>query len=221
MLSHLDRTLFPDRCEVIEIIPSQRYIYSIFKNGHSSFSSYQIKNKPRIFVNQQIKKIKSIDVVLRNPHDRLLSGINTYIQHTLRDNPNLDPITVSWFARTYLYLDRHYSTQFSWLLNLARYTDVDTRLNFLPMSAVGDITGLNEKPTGVVDAPAELVKQVLEIKNNEMYQRIDSVVFGYVGQSLTFKELIQHIQILDPEAYEYVIGYAQQILNIIYVLPKT
>jgi hypothetical protein len=89
------------------------------------------------------------------------------------------------------------------------------------MSAVGDITGLNEKPTGVVDAPAELVKQVLEIKNNEMYQRIDSVVFGYVGQSLTFKELIQHIQILDPEAYEYVIGYAQQILNIIYVLPKT
>jgi hypothetical protein len=218
MLSHLDRSLFPDRCEVIEIIPSQRYVYVIFKNGHSSFLSYQKTNNCRIFINQQIKKIDNIDVIVRNPHDRLISGINTYIQHTVRDNPSLDPATVEWFAQNYLHLDRHYCTQFSWLLNLARYLGVNAKLNFLPMTDIGKITGLNEKPRGVYAASAELVDRIAQIKNNELYQRIDAVIFECVNQSMTFNELLQHIKISDSYAYEYVIGYAQKILNPTYAL---
>ena len=218
MLSHLDRSLFPDRCEVIEIIPSQRYVYVIFKNGHSSFLSYQKTNNCRVFINQQIKKINSIDIIVRNPHDRLISGINTYIQHTLRDNPSLDPATVEWFAQNYLHLDRHYCTQFSWLLNLARYLDVNAKLNFLPMTDIGKITGLNEKPRGVHAASTELVDRIAQIKNNELYQRIDAVIFKCINQSMTFTELLQHIKISDSDAYEYVIGYSQKILNPTYAL---
>jgi len=33
MLSRLDDVIYPNRCEVIEIEPSQRYIYPIFKNA--------------------------------------------------------------------------------------------------------------------------------------------------------------------------------------------
>jgi hypothetical protein len=219
MLSHLDRILFPDRCEVIEVIPSQRYVYVIFKNGHSSFLSYQKINNCRVFINQQIKKINSIDVIVRNPHDRLLSGINTYIQHTIRDNPTLDPATIEWFAQNYLHLDRHYYPQFSWLLNLARYSNASTQLNFLPMTDISTITsGINLKPDGVQSASTELVNAISQIKHNEMYQRIDTVIFNCIGQSMTFRELLQHIKILDSSAYEYVIGYAQQILNPTYVL---
>jgi hypothetical protein len=36
MLSQLDHIIYPDRCEVYEIVPSQRYFYPIFKNGSSS-----------------------------------------------------------------------------------------------------------------------------------------------------------------------------------------
>ena len=61
MLSHLDRIIFPDRCEVIEVIPSQRYVYTIFKNGHSSFVSAKRKNKWPVRINQQIQKLKQID----------------------------------------------------------------------------------------------------------------------------------------------------------------
>jgi hypothetical protein len=218
MLSHLDRSLFPDRCEVIEIIPSQRYVYVIFKNGHSSFLSYQKTNNCRVFINQQIKKINNIDVIVRNPHDRLISGINTYIQHTIRDNPTLDPDTVEWFAQTYLHLDRHYSPQFSWLLNLARYLDVNAKLNFLSMTDIGKITGLNEKPKGVHAVSTELATNIAQIKTNEMYQRIDTVLFECITQSMTFTELLQRIKISDSDAYEYVIGYAQKILNPTYVL---
>ena len=218
MLSHLDRILFPDRCEVREIISSQRYVYVIFKNGHSSFNSFKITNPCRIIVNQQIQKLNNIDVIIRNPEDRLVSGINTFIQHTVRDNPDLDPTTVEWFALNYLWLNRHYASQFSWLLNLARYVNPDTALNFLPMSAVGDITGFNRKPSGIQPAPKELIDQINLITNNEMFQRIDAVIFGCIGQSMTFTQVLQYIKTVDSPAYEYVIGHAQQILNPTYAL---
>ena len=51
-----------------------------------------------------------------------------------------------------------------------------------------------------------------------MYQRVDATIFECIGNSLTFKELLQHIKTTDPAAYEYVIEYAQQILNPTYVL---
>ena len=218
MLSHLDRTLFPDRCEVIEVVPSQRYVYVIFKNGHTSFFTPQKKNNWPIRINQQIRQIDTIDVIIRNPQDRLISGINTFIQHTLRDNPDLDPHTVEWFALNYISLNRHYASQFAWLLNLARYLNPDAKLNFLSMSAIGEITGRNSKPKGVFPANVRLIEKIFLIKNNEMYQRIDTTIFECIGQSLTFKELLQHIKTADPAAYEYVIEYSQQILNPTYVL---
>jgi len=218
MLSHLDRIIFPDRCEVLEVVPSQRYVYVIFKNGHSSFDSFKITNPRRVLVNQQIQKLNNIDVIIRNPEDRLVSGINTFIQHTLRDNSNLDPLTVEWFALNYLSLNRHYASQFSWLLNLARYLDSNTTLNFLPMSAVGDITGFNRKPYGVQPSSKELINQINLLTHKEMYQRIDAVIFGCIGQSMTFTKLLQHIKTVDSPAYEYVIGHAQQILNPTYAL---
>lgn len=218
MLSHLDRTLYPDRCEVLEIVPSQRYVYVIFKNGHSSFLYYKTKNNCRVFINQQIKKINAIDVIVRDPQERLISGINTYIQHTLRDHPKLDRNTVEWFAQNHLYLDRHYQSQFAWLLNLARYQNEDAKLNFRPMSDIGTITAVDLQPEGIAKVSDQLFDQIGQIKNNEMYQRIDTVVFDLIGQSLTFKELLQQIKKSDPDAYEYVIGYAQQILNPTYAL---
>ena len=218
MLSHLDRIIFPDRCEVLEVVPSQRYVYVIFKNGHSSFDAFEIKNPGRVVVNQQIQKLTNIDVIVRDPQDRLISGINTFIQHTVRDNPDLDPTTVEWFALNYLSLNRHYASQFSWLLNLARYLDSNTTLNFLPMSAVGDITGFNRKPYGVQPSSKELINQINLLTHKEMYQRIDAVIFGCIGQSMTFTKLLQHIKTVDSPAYEYVIGHAQQILNPTYAL---
>jgi hypothetical protein len=218
MLSHLDRILFPDRCEVREIISLQRYVYVIFKNGHSSINVSRIKDPQRIYINEQIRKLNSIDVIIRNPEDRLLSGINTFIQHTLRNNPGLDKNTVEWFGLNYLALDRHYASQFVWLLNLARYLNSDATLNLLPMAAISEITGKNIKPDGVIESDSALIEKISLIKNNEMYQRIDTAIFKCVGRSLTFKELLQHVKATDPVAYEYVIEYSQQILNPTYVL---
>ena len=218
MLSHLDRIIFPDRCEVLEVVPSQRYVYVIFKNGYSSFNSFKIINPCRIIVNQQIQKLTNIDVIVRDPQDRLISGINTFIQHTVRDNPDLDLATVEWFALNYVSLNRHYASQFVWLLNLARYLNPNAKLNFLPMAAIGELTGRDSKPEGVRPANTALTEKISSIKNNEMYQRIDAVIFDCIGQSLTWQQLLQQIKTSDFDAYEYVVEYAQQILNPTYVL---
>ena len=218
MLSHLDCIIFPDRCEVIEIIPSQRYVYPIFKNGKSSLYYHANTHKCRLLFNEQLKKLNSIDVILRDPYERFTSGVNTFVQMTVRDHPELDTATVLWFAQNYLFLNRHYAPQFLWLINLARYIDSTTKLNFLGMEQLTNIAHEDHKPIGVLPATEQLVNQLKNIPENEMYQRIDQVLLKCIGQSLRFDHLIQHIQKQDYTAYDYVIGRSQRILKPTYVL---
>ena len=211
MLSHLDCIIFPDRCEVIEIIPSQRYVYPIFKNGQSSLLAATKQNKWNIFLNEKIKKINSIDVFVRDPVDRLASGISSFIQTTVRDHPDLDAHTVNWFAENYLYLNRHYAPQFSWLVNLARYMNSECVLNFLGMDDLKTVTDLHQQPFKKLEINTQ-------IPCNEMYQRMDQVLVDSIGTSMTFAELVKHIQHNDTHAYDWVIGRSQRILRPTYVL---
>jgi hypothetical protein len=212
MLSHLDRILFPDRCEVIEVIPSQRYVYPIFKNASSSIQIEGQRNGWRVRFNEQIRQIDSIDVLIRNPRSRLISGMNSFIKITTRDNPELDPATVEWFALNYLYLNNHYCPQFMWLINLSRFTKPEAKLNLLSMSDLNTITDFKGTFDEFGQASPELIEKINQLTSAEMYQRIDSVVFSAVGQSMTFEQLWNLIKTADPEAYEYVIGYAQRLL---------
>lgn len=221
MLSYLDSIIFPDRCEVIEVIPSQRYVYPIFKNGRSSFYAHAEEHKCRILINNQIKKLELIDIFLRDPQSRFESGINTFIQMTLRDHPNLDENTVLWFAQNYLFLNRHYAPQFLWLINLARYMNPASELNFLSMEQLADATDMHEKPGGIHPISEELSKQLRNIPNIEMYCRIDQLLMTCIGKRLTFDQLLQYIKDQDPTAYDWVIGRSQRILAPTYVLPKT
>ena len=218
MLSHLDRVLFPDRCEVIEIIPSQRYVYPIFKNGSSSLRIAARKNNWRIKINEQITQLTEIDVVVRHPLERFISGINTDVQMTSRDNPTLDPATILWFAKNYLFLNRHYCPQLYWILHLSTYTKSNARLNFIGMDGIESITSLHIPPNDIDPVTLEIREQLLNLKNNEMYLRIDEIIFDCIGQSLTVEQLIQNIKKFDIDAYNYVIGYSQKILNPTYVL---
>jgi hypothetical protein len=221
MLSHLDCIIFPDRCEVIELEPSQRYVYPIFKNGQTSLYHFARRNNSKILVNEQIQKVTSIDVILRDPQQRLESGINTFIQMTMRDHPGLNVQTVSWFAKNYLFLNRHYAPQFLWLVNLARYMNSDAQINFLSMDQLDSITNVNRKPLGISPLTQELSDQLSDIPNNEMYNRIDQILINCIGQHLTFDQLLSCIKQQDPTAYDWVIGRSQRILNPTYVLSKT
>ena len=218
MLSHLDSIVFPDRCEVIEVIPSQRYVYCIFKNGRSSLMQQAELYQQRILINDQIKKLTSIDMVLRDPQERLESGINTYIQTVMRDHPDLDRATVIWFAKNYLFLNRHYAPQLHWLVNLARYMNPETKLNFMGMDQLHTLTELNRKPQGIQDISDELRGQLTNIAHTEMYHRCDQVLMSHIGQSMTFAQVMADVKQTDPTAYDCVIGRSQRILNPTYAV---
>jgi len=219
MLSHLDCIIFPDRCEVVEVVPLQRYVYPIYKNGRSSLLRYSNINRCKIIFNEQIRKVHTIDIVLRDPTARFVSGINTFIQIILRDNPGLDSTTVMWFTKNYLFLNRHYSPQYTWLLNLARHLTPDSKLRFFDMQEITTITGFNEKPDNIEPVNEQLLEQIKNISNNEMYERIDKALMELIGRTMTFSQVVSFVKHKDSVAYDFVIGRSQRIMAPLNVLP--
>jgi hypothetical protein len=200
MLSRLDDIIYPNRCEVIQL-PSQRYIYPIFKNGSSSLYEYAQQQNCKILINQQLSKIDSIDIVLRDPTDRFLSGIKTYVYHTKKENPKLDAPTILWFAENYLFLNSHYAPQLSWLINLNRYTKA--RLRFYSMNQLDNFTPLNIRPiedTAFVDK--NNVRRLINNIHNEMFIRLDNLLLDLIGKELTFSETLVYLESKDKQAFQ-------------------
>lgn len=219
MLSQLDHILWPNRCEVYETVPSQRYVYAIFKNGRTSLLNCAQKNRWRILFNEQISKLASVDVILRDPHSRMISGINIYLQQVMRENPSLDRPTAIWFIKNYLFLNRHFSPQFHWIFNLSRYMKSEAKLNFFDMSELDNIVDRNDKPTGFDEIPEHLDQEIGDVLDADMYHRIDqALIDNCLGKSLHFKDVMETIQNADPIAYEHAIGRTLKILKSIDVL---
>jgi len=206
MLSRIDDIIFPDRCEVIEIEASQRYIYSIFKNGSSSLNEYAQAQKCKILFNEQIRKLTDINIIIRNPQERFISGLNTYVYNTMRDNPKLDLDTVIYFAETYLFLNRHYAPQFSWLVNLTRYIGKNTKLHLLGMDSLKEFTPLHTKPNSSQLLSVEVIDRLNNNVHNEMYLRIDNLLLKLIGQVMTFDQILKYLKEQDPKACEHVLS---------------
>jgi hypothetical protein len=201
MLSRIDEIIYPNRCEVIEFLDLQRFVYPIFKNGSSSLTEYARHQGYKTLLNEQIKRISIIDVVLRNPMDRFLSGFNTYVYTTKKENSNLDVDTIIYFAENYLFLNRHYAPQLSWIFNLSKYTNKQTILHLHDMSALNKFTPLSTKPDEKNMLSEEVVDRLKNNIHNEMYQRLDHLLLELVGKEITINEILAHLKAQDPIAY--------------------
>lgn len=212
MLSHIDRELFPDRCEVVVLNDPQRYVYPIFKNGRSAIAQLAERTKLPILLNQQIARLDNIEIYLRDPLERFVSGISTFCQMTMRDNPGLDDHTVAWFAERYLFLNRHYTTQFSWIVNLSRYAAEDCRFSLRPVGLLKSILGMAE-PEGILPVKDSQRQRILQNRNLEMYTRLDQSLNSLVGQDITWAEICRHMKAKDSAAWDYVVTNNLDILN--------
>jgi hypothetical protein len=212
MLSHIDRELFPDRCEVVVFDDPQRYVYPMFKNGRSALLEYQHKHKLKILLNQQIQRADVIDIYLRDPLERFVSGINSFCQITQRDNPELDAATVIWFAERYLFLNRHYCTQFAWILNLSRYMSDQCKLSLRHVDQLKSILSTVE-PDGVTKVSPAQRHRIVDNPNLQMFTRLDQSLVDLAGNDFSMAELCKHMRDLDPAAWDYVINSNIKILN--------
>ena len=199
MLSRLDDIIFPNRCEVLEIVPSQRYIYPIFKNGSTSIMTQAVNQNYKLLINNQIKRATVIDVILRDPLERFISGINSFVYNTKRENPQLDVNTIIYFAETYLFLNRHYCPQISWLVNLSKYSDA--KLQFYAMEELPNYTPLTIGPNEEKILDSATIERLTNNVHNELYLRLDNCLLDLIGQQLTFTEVLDYIKNKDPHAY--------------------
>ena len=201
MLSRIDDIIYPNRCEVIEFKDLQRFVYPIFKNGSSSLTEYARQQGYKTLLNEQIKRISIIDVVLRDPMDRFLSGFNSYVYNTKTENPNLDLNTIIYFAETYLFLNRHYAPQLSWILNLSKYTNNQAVLHLHDMSSLNKFTPLSIKSNETNMLSPEVIDRLKNNIHNEMYQRLDNLLLELVGKNVTVDEILVYLKSQDPIAY--------------------
>lgn len=206
MLSYIDPIIFPDRCDVLEIVPSQRYVYPIFKNGSSSLneSSYRILN------HSELSALTNIEVYVRDPVARFASGIQTYLD---RLDPALDQTTALYFVTEYLFLNRHFCPQFHWLLNLQRYTNASVTI--LPLHQLSDITSITANTSSKNNELIEVLKQNNKI---QFYLQLDKVLTeDLLGQTVLFKDIVSTIQTKYPELYTEVIARSLEIVK--HVMP--
>jgi hypothetical protein len=219
MFSEIDSIIFPDSCEVIQVT-SQQFVYPIFKCGRSSLT-ISMESKGWTFIpKQDISKITTpIKIFLRDPQERFLSGVNTYLQHLSRDGNDLDQHTVLYFVNRYLFLNRHYAPQFFWLLNLAQFSRPDTLVTFSPIEEIKQLTDQHSRAK--IDPITNELKEKIESfswSKLELYLYLDQILIDHIGKTITIHDLIKHVQTNYNQLYELVF---HPTLNIANVLPKT
>lgn len=200
MLSRITDIIYPNRCEVIEI-PNLGYVYPIYKNGSGSITEYAKQMNYTLLINEQIRKLSVIDIVLRSPLERFISGFNTFVYNTKHDHPELDLDTIIYFAETYLFLNRHYAPQLSWIINLSKFINPQCSLRIHDMKAVNMFTPLVIRPEETDVLTPEIVNRLTNNIHNELYLRLDHLLLELVGEEVTFTEVLAHLKAQDPIAY--------------------
>jgi hypothetical protein len=166
-----------------------------------------------------VKISQPITVFLRDPRDRFLSGVNTFLQHLDAEGNMLDQHTVLYFVNRYLFLNRHYAPQFFWLLNLMRFSGPNTLIKFQDISKISTLTHIHSHAE-VEPITTELKEKIQQFdwSKLELYFYLDQILLNHLEQTVNLQDLIRHIQTNHSELYELVF---QKTLNIIDVLPKT
>jgi hypothetical protein len=205
MRTALDTELFPDLCEVVEMPLHNQCVYLIQKNGNSSLRLQQARDNLAVFTNDEISALDHVDVYIRNPRARYVSGVNTYLQHLQRDHPELDSATAFWFAKRYKFLNTHYLPQFHWLANLARYLRSDTKIRIRDFRDFDKITNIRSRAE-IVPPTTEFIDRLLTDNTDlELWLYLDQILLDLAGQEFTWSELLDHYQRNHKNIIEHVL----------------
>ena len=149
MLSGWNKLLNTD-CIVIDVGPHT--VYPIFRVGSSSLLFAADKK----YTNKQIAKCNHIDILIRDPGDRFVSGVNKYCQQN-----NLD-IKETWkLIEQGRLVDRHFAPQYMWLLHLYKFYNGTVMLK--PFHTIKKITNLHKKKDENKKVDVALLKSFVEV----------------------------------------------------------
>lgn len=136
MLTHWNK-LFNTDCIVVDVGPYT--IYPIFRVGQSTLISVSDKK----YINKEIEHCNHIDIMIREPESRFVSGVNEYCRQN-----NLD-IKSTWkLINDGKVHDRHFTPQYIWLLHLYKWYKGFVTIR--PFSYISNITEVHKHPSGII-----------------------------------------------------------------------
>lgn len=203
MFSYIDPILFPDECKILQV-SSDRYVYPIFKNGSSSLK----KSGYREVESCELANIQTVEVFLRDPFDRYVTGVQTYLMHL---DPTMHKETVLKLIDQYLFLNRHFCLQFHWLVNLARHTQANICIRSIEQ--LDQITDFTWNETTRDQSLSDRFARNQKLK---FYLDLDRIlVDDFVNQTVSFKDILAHIKHRRPELYQEVLKRSQTLCGVL------
>jgi len=203
MLSYIDPILFPDECEVLEVSPG-RYVYNIFLNGSSSLRESGFRSLSM----EEIKNLKHVEIFVREPFERYVGGVQKYL---LDLDAEYNHNTVLLMIDEFIFLNRHFSLQFHWLVNLRRYCDPDITIR--PLNALSEVT---TETRHIMDRDYTLVNRFKQNQRIAYYLQLDKVLTqDLLDKTVKFSHIVECIKQQYPDLYTDVIQRSQSICSVL------
>lgn len=119
-------------------------IMPIFKCGKSSIEDHWKKNKNKVFINKQINRLDKVTVFFREPMQRFVSGVHSFIEFEKRKYAKLDYDSVLYMIRNNNLQNEHFTEQFNWIKHLSYY--FQNHIEIQPVSELYNIISERSAP---------------------------------------------------------------------------
>jgi len=164
--------LFNTECRVLRI--GKTFVYPIFRVGSTSLKL----EADQVYINEEIGKCDMIDIFIRDPETRFVSGINKYCRIKNSD------VEKTWrLVSQNKLIDRHFVPQFYWLMHLSKFYKGDVRLR--PFSDLKTITKIH-----LIRDKVEFKKKI-NVPLLKSFVDIDHRLSQHYNQTINLPELIK------------------------------
>ena len=143
MLTHWNKLLTRD-CTVVKV--GNYTVYPIHRVGFTSL----MYDAEVTYTNAEISNLKHIDVLIRDPAARFVSGVNEYSRQN-----KLNVHSVYEQVKRGEFVDTHFIPQYVWLMNLYRFFRGEITIR--PFSFIANITNVHKRK-------AESITQIEPLK---------------------------------------------------------
>jgi hypothetical protein len=174
MFKHSKKLLQTD-CVVVSV--NDHTVYPIFRVGSTSLFDSADKK----FTNKEISQLENITVLLRDPEERFVSGLNKYCwQHAL----DVDAVW-NQVAKGNL-IDRHFAPQYIWLVHLGVF--YKGKVSLRPFSEIDQIT--DQHFISVKDRNRK--KQ--QVPAPKSFVNVDKRLFKYLNKEIVLPDLLKEFK---------------------------
>ena len=172
-------------CEAIRVEPYGFVTYPIYKNGRTSLWEYATDNNCKTFINEELKTLDHIIVYLRNPLERFISGVHTYLEF---ENLGSQEDTILKQIEEMTVCDRHFVPQFIWLIHLSKYFKGTVRND-----SVSELyQAIPNRGSPSIPEITNKRKQKIKKINSKNYTDIDEkIIEKYMCKSIKLETLIK------------------------------